>query len=72
LLGAGIVEGKRRSGLAGNRRFDDTFTLQQLCDAEIEQANLTFIGHQNVGGLQVAMHDQATVRVRHGAGHLQE
>ena len=45
---------------------------QQLGDAEVEQLHLALGIDQDVGRLQVAMHDQVLVRVLDRAEHLQE
>lgn len=43
--------------------------IQLLADAEIEQARLAGAVHHDVGGLDVAVQDQALVRVLHRAKH---
>src|SRR5687768_17712219 len=46
--------------------------LQQLGDAEVEQARLAVAVDQDVARLEVAVHDQPRVRMRDGTRHLQE
>ncbi len=38
------------------------FLSKELGDAEIQKLHLAFGRHQNVRGLQIAMHDEATMR----------
>jgi hypothetical protein len=45
---------------------------QKLGDSEVQQPHMTVAVHQNVRGLQVAVDDQARMRVLHGAQHIQE
>ncbi len=45
--------------------------VQQLGDAEVQQFHLAVGGDQDVGGLQVAVHDQVGVRVADHRAHLQ-
>ena len=37
--------------------------VQQLCDAEIKQFRNAGRGHQDIGGLKIAMHDQILMSV---------
>ena len=46
--------------------------IEQLRDAEVEQLRRAFGRHQDVGGLQVAVHDQVLVRVLDGAADVEE
>ena len=45
--------------------------FHQLGDAEVEQAHLALCGDENVGGLEVAVHHQPRVGMRHRACDLQ-
>ena len=64
LLGRRVLGRQRRFALAGERRpLSRLVALQQLGDAEVEQLHLAVRGHQHVGGLEVAVHDQVRVRV---------
>ena len=56
-------ERHRRSCFAG---------VEQLGDAEVEQLRRAFRGHQDVRGLQVAVHDQVLVCVLDGAADVEE
>ena len=46
--------------------------FEQLGDAEIEQLHLSVRAHQHVRRLEIAVHDQVRVRVRHGGEHVEE
>ena len=47
--------------------------VEQLGNAEVQQLGDAGAGHQNVGRLQVAMHDEILMRVMHrGAHHLEQ
>ena len=48
------------------------FRFEQLGDAEVEQLHRAVGGHEDVVGLEVAMHDEVLMRVTHGRAHLQE
>ena len=70
LLGRGVVRRhalhEGRCGVAVGGRIDD------LGDAEIEQLGHAVHGDEDVRRFQVAMHDQAAVRMLHGIADLQE
>ncbi len=55
-----------------HRRFLAHLGVQQLGDAEVEQARLVVGLHQHVARLQVAMDDQLRMRVRHRPAQLEE
>ena len=46
--------------------------VEELGDAEVEELHLALVGHQDVGGLEIAVDDQPDVRVRDGARNLEE
>ena len=46
--------------------------LEQLGDAEVQQLHRAVGGHEDVVGLEIAMHDEVLVRVAHGCADLQE
>lgn len=46
--------------------------IQQLCDAEIEQLHATVAVNEHIARLQIPMHDQASMGVRHGVTDLDE
>ena len=46
--------------------------MQQFSDAEVQQVCLAVFGDEHVGRLEVAVHDQSSVRVGHRASHLLE
>ncbi|OPZ10840.1 MAG: hypothetical protein BWZ07_02411 [Alphaproteobacteria bacterium ADurb.BinA280] len=81
------VDGRRREvavDLLGRRIFrgvdallkhggnGDAARLDQLCDPEVEQLDLTRGGYQHIGGFQIAMHDQSPVGISHGIADLQQ
>ena len=69
LLGRRELGGHRaeeRSGLVRRGR------PQQFRDPEVEQLRLPVRGHEDVGGLEVAMDHQPAVGVRHGLAHPAE
>ena len=63
LFGAGIV---RREHPRRSLRLRAVVGLEQARDAEIEQLQCAVGGHQHVAGLEVAMHDKASMRVGQG------
>ena len=72
LLGRGVV---RRHGAArelGEPRLACLAVFQQLGDAEIQQPHLALGSHQDVRGLQIAVHHQLAVRIGHGLGGLRK
>ena len=72
LLGARVVQGQRaprQLGQGGGRR---AVVGHQLGDAEVEQAHFASRRDEDVAGLEVAVHHELRVRVRHGLGHLQQ
>ena len=71
LFGAGV--GGRHRGEAGLGAVGrSAIGLQRTGDAEIQQARFAIAAHENVGRLQIAMHDQVLVRGLHARTHLAE
>ena len=56
----GLGQARRRGAVGGEQRGD----------AEVEQLGLAGGGDQDVGRLDVAVHDQALMRIREGGAHL--
>ena len=46
--------------------------IQQLRDTEVQQLHLAIVGDEDVGRFQIAMHDQAGVRMAHGTRREQK
>src|SRR5678815_2030616 len=46
--------------------------FDQLCDAEVEQANLALAGDKDVGRLQIAVNDEVRMRMANSPQHLAE
>ena len=73
LLGGGVADGHQAPAQAREvRREFQSRVVDELGDAEIEQLHLPRGVHENVGGLQVAVHDEVVVRVGDGREHLAE
>ena len=72
LLRRGVVGRERAAGELGQFRLLGAAVFEQLGDAEVEQPHFARLGDEDVGGLQVAVHDQARVRMSDRARHLQE
>ncbi len=72
LLRAGVLRREGAAGFAGEFGLDGRAGVQQLGDAEVQQAHLARGGDEDVGRLQVAVHDEVGVCMRDGAGDLQE
>ena len=71
LLGRGVVQGERTRGVAG--LLGGVFLgIEQLGDAEIEQAHMAVRRDQDVRRLEVQMHDQTGVRMADGRADLQK
>ena len=70
LLRRGVVGSERRPGQVG--QLAPVALLEQLGDAEVEQPDLALRRHQHVGGLEVAVHHQTPMRVRHRGQDLEE
>ena len=68
------MHGERPTRLAGQFALVEraTLGLDQLGDAEIEQADLALAGDEDVGRLQVAVNDEVRVRVANRPQHLAE
>ncbi|HRD98964.1 MAG TPA: hypothetical protein PLA97_21505 [Rubrivivax sp.] len=64
LFGAGVARRQRSADLAG--------LAQQLRHAEVQQHRVPVLAHQHIARLDVAVHDQLTVRVAHRTAHLFE
>ena len=72
LLRSGVFRSQRgfidaRRVIVGRR-----IRAQQLRDAEIEQLHLAVARHEYVRGLEIAVNDEVTVRVRHRRDHVYE
>ena len=70
-----VVQLLRRCVLEGQRAVvggGDLAALQLLGDAEVQQLDPAVAVHQQVGGLEVAVHHQVAVRVADRVQHLQE
>ena len=67
LFGCGI--GRRERGGQGLVFFRG---IEQLGDAEIQQADGTITGNQHIGRLDVPVHDQRTMRRVHGVADIGE
>ncbi len=73
LLGTGVIRRERALPRLGDVfRNPHRHGIQKFCDSEIEQHRYAFGCHQNVRRLEIAMHDQALMRVVHGAAHADE
>ena len=72
LLGRGVLRRERAAGYLAEHGLLGQALVQQLGDAEVQQPHLALGGHQDVGRLHVAMHDQLAVRIRDRLGHLQK
>ena len=46
--------------------------LEELRDAEVEELHSPFAGHEDIGGLQVAVNDELLVSELDGRGHFEE
>ena len=72
LFGAGVVRGVgaltggRQPGIGTFQRVDG------LGDAKVQQLDVALCGDQHIAGLQIAVHQQVAVRMRHGIRQLQE
>src|SRR5215469_10759068 len=74
LLGCGIFGCECRSPFPreqGRRSFL-SFTLQQLGNAKIQKLHMAVFVDQHIRRLDVAMHDEVRVRVRHRGQHIKE
>ena len=69
LLGRGIFRCHRRRQGLRRRRVGDADTFG---NAEIEQLGRAACGNQDVGWFDIAVHDQALVRVRERSGHINQ
>ena len=73
LLGARVLGGHEPHLGAGlRRRLGRAVGLEQLGDAEVQQLRHPGGSDEDVAGLDVAVHDEALVRVLHGAADLPE
>src|SRR5450759_888277 len=66
LLGARVLRGPRPLGSLRQPHLARLVRYEQLGDTEIEQLDVTLLGDQDVGGLDVAMNDQVLMGVLHG------
>jgi hypothetical protein len=69
LLGRGVFGRHQRRG--GARRFVGA-GIEQLGDAEVEQLERAVRCDEHVRGLDVAMHDEVAMRVRHRVADVEE
>ena len=67
LFGRGVADGVGALVEAGGI---GAAVVEQFGDAEVEQFRVAIGRHQHVGGLEVAMHDEVAMRVRHRRTHL--
>ena len=51
-------------------RVGDVLFAEELGDAEVEQLHVAALGHEDVARLEIAVHEQISVRVGDGAEHL--
>jgi hypothetical protein len=65
ITGLGVAPVRRRARLLGHRRVD------ALGEAEVEDLHVPVVGHEDVVGLEVAVHDAASVRRGEPARDLQ-
>ena len=73
LLGRRVGRRQRRGAVDRERGGRAAVVIfEQLGDAEIEQLDLALARDQHVRRLEVAVHDQRCVRVRHGIEHVEE
>jgi hypothetical protein len=72
LFGRCVVRRERAPGKSGELGFLRLSFLQQLRNAEVQQAHLARGGNQDVRRLQVAVHDEIPMRVRDCIRHLRE
>ena len=73
LFRAGVFRRHQREAVRRGRvRLAAKVGIEQLGDAEIEQLGRAVGGHQDVGGLDVAMDDQVLVRVLHRCADFRE
>ncbi len=71
LLGTGVL-GRQRPQQRERGHVAAALSLEQPCDAEVEQARHPVARHEHVAGLEVAVHDQVLVGVLHRPAHLDE
>lgn len=72
LLGRGVVGGYCAAHQPGDLGLRRAIVAEQLGHAEVEQPHLAGRGDEDVARLEVAVHDEPAVRVRHRLGHLQD
>jgi hypothetical protein len=72
LLGRRVLGRQRPAGLLRELGLVGDALVEQLGDAEVEQAHLGVLGDEDVAGLEVAMHHQVGVRMPDRARDLQE
>ena len=72
LFGRGVVQGEGARAGAGDLRAAVLRFVEQLGDAEVEQADLAGRRHHDVGRLEVAVHHQVGVGVADRGADLQE
>ena len=69
---SGLRRHHANAGLRVQRGKRTLILVQQLGDPEIEQLNLAIRGYEDVGRFEVAVNDQAPVRIADGIAHRQE
>ncbi len=79
LFGRGVLRRERAADLARERAdlgagggLAVGARPHQLRDAEVEQLHVARGSHEHVGGLDVAVHDQARMGVRHRVEHVEK
>ncbi len=72
LLGRRVRHGQRSPGETGDGALALVILVQDLGDAEVEEAHLSRLRDQHVRRLEIAVHDQLRVRVRDRLRDLEE
>ena len=72
LLRRSVVGRQRASRQLGEPRLARFTVLEQLGDAEVQQPHLAVGADEDVCRLEVAVHDELAMCVRHGVGDLRE
>ncbi len=72
LLGRGVVRRHRAADVARQLLVGGGVVCEQLRHAEVEQPHAAARRDEDVARLQVAVHDQPRMRMRHRVGHFDE
>ncbi len=72
LFGSRVVRCQSATADQRELRFLCPALRQELGDSEVEQQGVTFLGHEDVGGLQIAMDHEVGMCVLDGIQHLPE